>query len=222
MHCSLNELEDAALTFPVLFQDVIYQVISMHRKIYTFLFCLTYEFLLCVFVIILFKEREVTVWHLTTVWVINCSCQLLRGGLCCIRNIVEHFLLPLQRGNVGHGFHLWTFVVKSVWMIFVAAIFSSSVSPCQQVEAGTLTVQPVSFPRNSFSRTVNFLPLAGKTNPHWLIVSCYIEDVFRASHLLAFVAAVSLAVHFASASSTSLLPERVWYLEWFLLSCGDC
>lgn len=61
MHCSLNELEDAALTFPVLFQDVIYQVISMHRKIYTFLFCLTYEFLLCVFVIILFKEREVTV-----------------------------------------------------------------------------------------------------------------------------------------------------------------
>lgn len=41
MHCSLNELEDAALTFPVLFQDVIYQV---NRKTLTF-FILFFFFL---------------------------------------------------------------------------------------------------------------------------------------------------------------------------------
>lgn len=95
MHCSLNELEDAALTFPVLFQDVIYQVISMHRRICTFLFCLTYEFFPFIFVTILSKEIN------------NCLAfnnylgYKLQGGLSCIRNTVEHCLLP-QCGNVGH------------------------------------------------------------------------------------------------------------------------
>ncbi|CAB1322631.1 unnamed protein product [Coregonus sp. 'balchen'] len=36
VHCSLNELDDAALTFPVLFQDVIYQIIlfTASKKVY--------------------------------------------------------------------------------------------------------------------------------------------------------------------------------------------
>lgn len=57
MHCSLNELEDAALTFPVLFQDVIYQVISVRGQIRTFVFGLTYKSPLCVFGTVLVSER---------------------------------------------------------------------------------------------------------------------------------------------------------------------
>lgn len=71
VHCSLNELEDAALTFPVLFQDVIYQV---NRKTQTFYFVL-WESLLGVVVHSLFEERSSGLAFYTCL-VINCRCQI--------------------------------------------------------------------------------------------------------------------------------------------------
>lgn len=72
MHCSLNELEDAALTFPVLFQDVIYQV---NKKSQTFLFCFVGILAVCRCSQLVWRERSSSLAFCTCL-VINCRCQI--------------------------------------------------------------------------------------------------------------------------------------------------